>query len=243
MADDKVIVPAPGVDPSPDPGQEQALADAIADASTVGTPGSDVKVDRSEGDPDTSVGDPSDQSTGDKSTGSVDWKSRYEELAQKSQDATKLYEMLESDPGAVEALTKYYGDGASTSESPNDASTGNKEDSVQKELASLRQQLAAVTTAMQVQAFAQRTPDFDTMRPAMHKLSQKYPQMQLDDLYRLAKAESGQSPKPLAGAEGGSGGGSAGDTELESIKKRILEAKSMDEAVSLSALYHQRGGR
>ena len=243
-------VTGPGQDPTPDPNQTaEALSQAITEVGSQGALGSDQVTTNFQSVQPVGEGVTSDSSsstpssTSSEKTDESNWKQKYEELQKESEAARQFYQMVESDPAATELLINHYNTEQQQSSSQQDQNQDAPQPEVLKRLDALEQQNNALRTYIQVQEFARKTPDFEEVRPAMHKLSQELPNASLDRLYTLAKAEIGKSPKPLAGAEGGASGGAAADNELSKLQDAANQAQSMERAVDIAGEMWKRGHR
>lgn len=62
-------------------------------------------------------------------------------------------------------------------------------DALNQKLDETQNALLTLSAQQRVKDVASKHKDFETYRPAMQELSQKYPQMEMNDLYKLAKAD------------------------------------------------------
>jgi len=116
---------------------------------------------------------------------------------------------------------------------------------MKNELTKTQDALLTISAQQQIKDVAAQNPDFDKYRPAMQELSQQYPQLAMQDLYKLAKADHVlKSPSPNT-VETEKPESSSPFPEWQPSHLRSVETGDKEKSVgqSTTALRNRAGGR
>jgi hypothetical protein len=111
------------------------------------------------------------------------------------------------------------------------------------ELVKTQDALLTISAQQKVKDVASQHKDFETYRPAMQELSQKYPNMEMEDMYKLAKADHLMKSPGRATVETEKPESSSDFPNWEPVHLRSPETGEKTKSVGPSTTALRSGGR